>query len=202
MQRVLVLDADWTPLRVVTWERAVGLLFEEKVAMVRVYAGRAIRTASVAFDRPAVVVLRRYHGLREKVAFHRQNVLCRDDWTCQYCGLRPTRPSGRPDLAELTLDHVVPRSRAVGGRVRVDGAWVGVTSWTNVVACCVACNARKGARTPQEAKMPLRTRPRVPTALDRLRMAVRWEEVPLEWRDWLPADHPWRGYWTDELDPS
>lgn len=202
MFRVLVLDADWTPLRVVTWQRALVLLFEEKVAMVQAYADHAIRTATTAFPRPAVVVLRRYHGLRERAKFNRANVLCRDDYTCQYCGHRPRRPSGKPDLAELTLDHVVPRAQAEDGRVKVGDRWVGVTSWTNIVAACVACNARKGARTPAEAKMPLRSRPRVPTGLDRLRMAVRMESVPEEWRDWLPAGSPWRGYWTDELDPS
>jgi 5-methylcytosine-specific restriction endonuclease McrA len=200
VQRVLVLDADWTPLRVVTWQRAVVLLFEEKVTMVESYAGLAIRTASAVFPRPAVVVLGRYHGLRERVPFTRQNLLCRDDYTCQYCGVRPRRSSGKPDLAELTLDHVIPRARAVDGRVRGPQGFVGVTSWTNIVAACVACNGRKGSRTPEEAKMPLRSRPRVPSGLDRLRMAVRMESVPSEWRDWLPAGSPWRGYWTDELD--
>ncbi|MCB9696992.1 MAG: HNH endonuclease [Alphaproteobacteria bacterium] len=198
---VLVLDADWTPLRVVTWQRAVVLLLEEKVSMVETYADRAIRSASAVFPRPAVVVLRRYHGMRGRVRFNRQNVLARDGYACQYCGVRPVRPSGRPDLSELTLDHVVPRSRSAKGKVRTaDGQVVGVTSWSNVVACCVPCNSKKAARTPEEAKMPLRVRPRVPTGFDRLWMAVRTVEVPEEWRDWLPAQSPWKGYWTDELD--
>lgn len=202
MQRVLVLDADWTPLRVVTWQRATILLFEEKVALVQAYADLAVRSATAVFPLPAVVVSRRYHGLRDRARFNRANVLCRDDYTCQYCGVQPRRRSGKPDLAELTLDHVVPRAQAVDGRVRVDGRWVGVTSWTNVVAACVACNGRKGARTPAEARMPLRSPPRAPSGLDRLRMAVRMENVPEEWRDWLPEGSPWRGYWTDELDPD
>ena len=45
-----------------------------------------------------------------------------------------TLPSG-----EMTLDHVVPRSRA------------GETAWENLVACCHPCNNRKGSRTPEEA---------------------------------------------------
>lgn len=203
MFAVLVLDADWTPLRVVTWQRAVTLMLEDKVSMVDSYAGRAIRSASAALPRPAVVVLRRYHGMRGRARFNRMNVLCRDGYTCQYCGLRPIRPNGKPDLSELTLDHVVPRARAVGGRVRdATGRVVGLTSWTNVVTACVACNGRKAARTPEEARMPLRAAPRVPTGLDRLRMAVRQVEIPEEWRDWLPAGSPWAGYWTDPLDAS
>jgi 5-methylcytosine-specific restriction endonuclease McrA len=197
---VLVLDADWTPLRVVTWQRAIVMLLEDKVSMVDSYAGRAIRSATTALPRPAVVVLRRYHGMRGRVRFNRHNVLCRDDYTCQYCAARPRRANGKPDLSELTLDHVVPRARAVDGRVRdASGKVVSLTSWSNVVAACVACNGRKAARTPAEAKMPLRSLPRVPTGLDRLRMAVRQVEIPEEWRDWLP-DSPWNGYWTDDLD--
>ncbi len=60
----------------------------------------------------------------------------RDRYTCQYC--HKSLPSG-----ELTLDHVVPRSRA------------GETTWENLVACCHPCNNRKGSRTPEEAGMKL-----------------------------------------------
>jgi 5-methylcytosine-specific restriction endonuclease McrA len=49
---------------------------------------------------------------------------------------------------ELTLDHAVPRSRAGGA------------TWENLVACCFACNNRKGNRTPQEAGMVLSNTPR------------------------------------------
>jgi 5-methylcytosine-specific restriction endonuclease McrA len=190
---VLVLDADWTPLRVVPWQRAMVLLLEQKVSMVEAYAGRVIRSASAAFPRPAVVVLRRYHGSRGRVRFHRHNVFARDGYACQYCGARPVRPTGRPDLSSLTLDHVIPRSRAERGKVRLpDGAAVAVSSWENVVACCVPCNTRKAARTPDEAGMPLRSRPRVPTGLDRLRMAVRALDIPQEWRGWIPEPRPGR----------
>src|ERR1035441_10201838 len=51
----------------------------------------------------------------------------RDRYTCQYC--HRVMASG-----ELTLDHVVPRSRA------------GETAWENLVACCHPCNNRKGNR--------------------------------------------------------
>ncbi|MEZ4235484.1 MAG: HNH endonuclease [Myxococcota bacterium] len=200
MSQVLVLNADGTPLRVVPWERAVTMLLEDKVAMVEAYAGRMIRSASVGIPHPAVVVLRRYQSFRNRVRFNRQNVLARDGYTCQYCGARPVRESGRPDLTELTLDHVVPRARSVRGRVVLqDGESVPVTCWSNVATACVQCNADKADRTPAEAKMPLKRRPRPPTGMDLLWMAVRQVEVPDEWRDWLPATSPWRHYWTAEL---
>lgn len=200
-QTVLVLNADWTPLRVVPWERAVTLLLEDKVSLVEAYAGRFIRSPSVGLPHPAVVVLRRYQAFRTRVRFNRQNVLARDSYTCQYCGVRPNRPSGKPDLAELTLDHVVPRARSIDGRVRLgDGQVVSVTCWDNVVTACVSCNARKADRTPVEARMPLRTRPRSPNGLDLVWMAVLQVDIPDEWREWLPDGSPWRDYWTAELE--
>jgi 5-methylcytosine-specific restriction endonuclease McrA len=200
-QTVLVLNADWTPLRVVSWERAVTLLLEGKVAMVEAYAGRMIRSTSMGIPHPAVVVLRRYQAFRTRVRFNRQNVLARDRYTCVYCGLRPVRAGGKPDLSELTLDHVVPRAQSVLGRVRtMYGDRVPVTCWDNVVTACVPCNAAKADRTPAEAHMPVRVRPRAPTGIDLVWMALLQVDVPDEWRDWLPPESPWRDYWTAELE--
>src|SRR5208282_5514553 len=47
---------------------------------------------------------------------------------------RTTLPSG-----ELTLDHVIPRSRG------------GLSTWENLVACCHPCNRRKSNQLPHEA---------------------------------------------------
>jgi len=71
---------------------------------------------------------------------NRREVLRRDHHTCQYCG----------STHNLTLDHVVPLSRG------------GSHSWDNVVTACERCNQRKGNRTPEEANMPLRSKPRAP----------------------------------------
>jgi 5-methylcytosine-specific restriction endonuclease McrA len=68
-------------------------------------------------------------------------VLSRDSGLCQYCGGTAT-----------TLDHVMPVSRG--------GAW----SWNNLVAACGRCNAKKGAKTPAEARMTLARAPKEPTA--------------------------------------
>ncbi len=59
------------------------------------------------------------------------------------CGIQPGREN-------LTIDHVIPRSR--GGR----------TEWENVVAACGACNRRKGNRTPDEANMKMQHHPHRP----------------------------------------
>lgn len=59
------------------------------------------------------------------IKYSRQNIYKRDAHTCQYCRKKLPRE-------DLTLDHVVPRSR--GGK----------STWTNVVACCKVCNEIKG----------------------------------------------------------
>lgn len=48
---------------------------------------------------------------------------------------------------ELTLDHVMPRSQN------------GSTTWENVVAACHRCNVRKGGRTPAQAGLRLTRAP-------------------------------------------
>ena len=48
---------------------------------------------------------------------------------------------------QLSIDHVQPRSRG------------GLTTWENLVFACLACNVKKGGRTPQEAKMKLARHP-------------------------------------------
>lgn len=71
---------------------------------------------------------------------NRREVLRRDGHTCQYCGSKK----------HLTLDHVIPRSQG------------GPHTWDNVVAACATCNSRKGARTPEQASMTLKRKPKAP----------------------------------------
>ena len=54
------------------------------------------------------------------------------------------------DAAQAAIDHVLPRSRG------------GLLTWQNCVLACVACNKRKGSKTPGEAKMQLLTEPAQP----------------------------------------
>ncbi len=197
---VLVLNADYTPLRVIPWQRAVGLLMDDKVSLVEAYADRMIRSASASLPHPAVVALNRYSGFRNRVRFNRANVLARDSYTCQYCGVRPRRPGGRPDLSELTIDHIVPRAQADDrGRIRTAQGTKPVTCWENVATACIDCNSVKADRTPEQADMKLRKPARVPNQLDVLWMALFTVDVPEEWRDFLPDDSPRRAYWAAEL---
>lgn len=187
MQDVLLLNADYSPVRILDWRRAVCLLMADKARLVAGYEGLEIRSQHLCLPWPAVVTLTRYVGHRGRVRFNRQNVLARDDWTCQYCGLAPRTADGHPIKTDLTLDHVIPRARALDGRVQLaDGRWVPVTSWDNVVTACRPCNQRKADKTPANARMTLHSRPRRPTSWEGIRLTFSRVAVPEEWREYLP----------------
>lgn len=186
---VLQLNADYTPMKVVRWERAVELVLDAKAMTVQAYPGRFVRSTHLALPWPAVIALRRYARTRGRVRFSSRNVIARDHFTCQYCGLRPRLSDGRPDRVELTTDHVIPRAQARDGVVYLPWSrqWVNVTCWENCAAACRNCNSRKADMTPVQANMPLRQYPRVPSQNDVLRMALgRVGPVPEEWRAFLP----------------
>lgn len=139
--RVLVLNASFEPINVCTVRRAVVMIFKG-VARVEEHNGHVLHSAKMTIHAPSVIRLMDYiHIPFKNRSLSRKNILLRDHSTCQYCGkiLPP---------AELTLDHVVPRSRR------------GDSTWDNLVACCKRCNHRKGNRTPEEAGMVLIRRPR------------------------------------------
>jgi 5-methylcytosine-specific restriction endonuclease McrA len=141
VHRVLVLNATYEPLSIISVRRAVVLLLKEKAELIEA-ASERLHAECTSLPVPLVIRLVYYVRIPRQVTMAptRSGVLLRDNCTCQYCGATPGR-------AGLTLDHVVPRSRG------------GETVWGNVVACCRPCNARKGDRTPEEAGMGLRRRP-------------------------------------------
>lgn len=201
--QVLLLNADYSPMKILDWQTAVCLMLAHKVSVVEEYAGRVIRSASAEFPWPAVVALKQYAASPTKVRFNRANVLARDRYTCMYCGVRPVNAKGRPKIEELTIEHIVPRSRAKDNKVTLpwNGKVVGVTSWLNVVAACGDCNLRKANRTPDEAGMALRGLPFVPDPWEVLRIRLTRVRVPSEWKLYLPENAKgWGGYWEDELD--
>jgi len=179
-ERTLLLDAGYAPISIIPWTRAISLLWLGKVEVVEEY-DREVHSPSIAVRLPAVVrLMRRIVRGKRRVRFSRQNIFLRDQGKCQYC---------REDLAleECTFDHVMPRVK--GGK----------TCWTNVVLACVACNRKKGARTPEEAKMGLRREPRVPHDIPYVVFKLRQlSDVPTQWKDYLASLE----YWTATLVPA
>jgi 5-methylcytosine-specific restriction endonuclease McrA len=154
----LVLNRNWQPIHVATVARALVLLWNESARIVdpddfQLYTWADwsrlklrdnepfVQAVRFRLRVPEVVVLSDYERMpTAAVTFSRRNVFKRDHNTCQYCG-------AQPGSEELTIDHVIPRAQG------------GVSSWTNCVLACMACNKHKADRTPEQAKMRLRKPP-------------------------------------------
>lgn len=198
---VLLLNVDYTPLEVISWRRAVEKLLSGRVQLVEQYEGREIRSPSIRLAFPAVVRLLGQY-VKRRIRLTRRNILARDTFTCQYCGTRPRRPAGGPRLEDLTIDHVVPRAHAQGGWVTLpwSGRRVRITSWENVLTACERCNSAKADRTPDQAGLAMRKRPRPPSTVDIAWMSIVSCDIPDEWRLYLPPGSPWADYWDVELE--
>lgn len=165
--RALLLNASYEPMKIVSWQRALILWFQEKVEIIE-YHNCIVRSVRQNFRLPSVIRLKQYVRPRSigAVRFCRENVYIRDNHTCQYCGHQFSPKA-------LTLDHVVPVSKS------------GPKSWTNVVTACRDCNQKKANRTPKTAKMPLLTEPRVPTWLPSPELDVKSGQLPSVWLAYL-----------------
>src|SRR6056297_2641877 len=99
---VLVLNQDYQPLSFCSVQRSVKLLFLEKAELLHDDQQKSCRTVNHEYSYPSAIRLRRYINLPyAKIVLSRRNIVKRDQHTCQYCGTK----------SDLTLDHVLPRSR-------------------------------------------------------------------------------------------
>jgi 5-methylcytosine-specific restriction endonuclease McrA len=150
-------------LSLVSVRRAIVLLLREKAELVET-TEQILHSVNRSLPVPLVIRLVHYIRLPHRsVPPTRSAIMLRDTYTCQYCGEMPGRQN-------LTVDHVVPRSRG------------GDHDWPNLVTACNNCNQKKGSLTPEEAQMPLRRRPFQPSyvalvLLSNPTAAARWEEL-------------------------
>jgi len=184
---VLVLNRVYQPVHVTSVRRAICLLYQGVAKAIdeqfqlfdfESWSDLAAAANHDVIHIPRVIVLLAYEHLpKARVRFSRFNIYARDDSTCQYCGRRLPR-------SELNLDHVLPRSRG------------GSTTWENVVCSCVACNLRKGGRSPDEAGMRLMRAPSRPRWTPVFRSATR----RAFYREWMPfLSMAEAAYWNAEL---
>jgi len=199
---VLVLNRLYMAIQVMSVRRAFCLLFKDLAEVINIENGtyvsynfqswreasewRAamegrkehedwIQAVNFQIQVPRVIRLLRYDLFPKNIVkFNRRNIFLRDENRCQFCGHRfPTQ--------QLSLDHVIPRSRG------------GLTNWENIVCACLRCNVRKGGRTPHEAGMRLIRRPQKPKRSPMLAQqltSVKYES----WKQFLDE-----AYWTVEL---
>lgn len=161
---VLLLNASYEPLTVVSWKRAITLVLTGRAEMVEQDGDRVIRSAGGSeFPLPNVVRLRQmisFVGMRAKGTprFSKTGLSARDNRECQVSGC---------DARGSTVDHLTPRSRG------------GDTSWENCVLMCVQHNSSKGDRTVDELGWTLKHKPVAPSK------SVAMLTPRPEWDPWL-----------------
>lgn len=204
MSVVLLLNADYSPMKVIGWQRATELVLDQKAIVVESEPGKFVRSEKLALPWPTIIALRRYKTNRGRIKFSAKNVILRDLGRCSYCGFSPKTKDGRIDRMQLTHDHVIPRAQAKHGAVYLywNKKWVNVTSWENATTACRNCNARKADRTPEQAGMSLQVYPRHPTQADVIRMSLaRVRSVPASWAQYLPGiESKVQGAVVDDVD--
>jgi hypothetical protein len=159
LRQILALDMAGTPRKWVSAEAAVvyyakALVAWEFGATDIVFRGGWQASGARSIVRVSNIIAvrgRALDGLEHEPLLTNEKLFARDRRLCAYCGVRQRERA-------LSRDHIVPLSR--GGR----------DAWMNVVTACRGCNARKGARNPEQARMPLLYLPYVPS---------RWEDFIL-----------------------
>ncbi len=162
---VLVLNQNYEPLNICRARRAVILVYRGKAEMLENGSG-LIHSANYIFPIPSVIrLVYMIKRPRPKRKLTRLDVFHRDQYTCQYCS---------KESQQLTLDHVIPRSRG------------GEHTWENVVSACIPCNRRKAGRTPQQARMELLRPPSPPHGNSYFFIPHHYSQTHSQWQKYLP----------------
>jgi CRISPR/Cas system Type II protein with McrA/HNH and RuvC-like nuclease domain len=144
MQDILVLNFDYSPLSVTTFQRGFKLVYKGKAEIIRSEESPII-SGIKKYVKPLIIRLLKYIKYQQKsYRANRARIYKRDNYECVYCGSNKS----------LTLDHVIPKSK--GGK----------NTWENLVTSCFKCNLKKGDKSLEEVKMKMRHQPYVPNIIN------------------------------------
>lgn len=170
--KCLVLNADYSPIGVSSWSCAMNSMYKDTVNVIDFYKHDFIQgTAGRTYPVPAVVVCRDYIKPSGEIPYSKSNVFIRDRLTCQYCGRRFSH-------RELTVDHVIPRSKWTK-----EGS---PSNWLNIVSACKPCNNRKADMFLSECRMKLIKEVKLPSPHMYIKGLKPWHTIQPEWLPYLP----------------
>jgi 5-methylcytosine-specific restriction endonuclease McrA len=167
MSRVILLDATYEPMGIISWKKAFYLIYQttdsngkiledSKATVLWSYPDKKIRSQHCQFDWPAMIVLKKpSKRKRNKRVINpsTKSILIRDMYTCQYCGVKLTGRTG-------TKDHVIPQSKG------------GDDSWENLVAACRTCQNKKDNKLSHECGLYPKNKPKTPSYKEKFRNSI------------------------------
>ena len=178
-KKALVLNIDFTPLMVISWQRAItsNMLHQDVpelgLEVVEYYDEVVYSAGGRPFPIPCVMKTTRYVKKRKKVPLKKRNVYSRDKYKCGYCGKELTDKN-------ITLDHIVSRHEWRVKRLKGN-----VHQWTNLISSCKSCNFKKGSLPLAKSGLKLIKQPVEPSYNEYLRQALGNINTPEQWKVYL-----------------
>lgn len=184
-QDCLVLNADYSPIGIIDWKKAMVWAFRythskySGIEIIEYYKNDYVIGVNYTEKIPAVVKTTKFFKINNhSVNFSRKNLFIRDNYTCQYCG-------NQLPANQLTYDHIIPKSKWTNKNQPA-------TSWTNIITACFNCNSRKGNKTLTQANMKLMSMPYVPNKTNKYlhvthQILTIKHKVPQEWQLYIGA---------------
>ncbi len=146
-QTVLALDSHYMPMVEISRRKALKAVATGRAHVLDLKTWAKMGLVDITSQAFHAIVFPAAKAMAEaKLGMGRgaSGILKRDGYRCQYVGC---------NRRGTTVDHVIPRCQG------------GASTWTNLVACCRECNAKKGGRTPEQAGMTLKRAVRSPQAI-------------------------------------
>lgn len=150
MNGVVVLNSDYTFMGNIDWKRSIVLLYQGKAETIKdsdktVYN----HNKTCSYIIPKVIRLIKYvtQIFKNKIPYSKSNVFIRDNYICQYCGIKMEKK-------QCTIDHIVPKSKG------------GISSWENCTTSCKNCNNYKGDYDLKDISLTLKKKPVQPNVSD------------------------------------
>jgi 5-methylcytosine-specific restriction endonuclease McrA len=200
--KVLVLNNSYEPIGTISVEKAMCKISRPTSTLQVVhwakdytrvlpsgdFADITMSASSGDYPVPSVMRLLYYVDMfkrRGQSGSKSEKIFQRDKFRCQYCNIRIGQMhrglQGGPRIMtrnDLTLDHVIPRSRPEG-----------ITRPHNLVTACKPCNQAKANRTPEEAGMKLLTpKTLLKACLEAVSFSAHAEVYP-EWKRYMFLDN-------------
>lgn len=136
---VIALDQNFIPMMKIDRHHALKRIATGKALILDLATWERKGLDEVDFEMPIRCIVypdvKAVSNIRMRAGSVGRGILRRDNFVCQYDNC---------DRKANTVDHVIPRAQG------------GQSTWGNLVASCLECNQRKGARTPEQAGMVLK----------------------------------------------